>query len=516
MVSNMSNYKTLLCTMALTVSGLLAQAPGAPPLIRLYPIVTDATTGQPVTDVTAADFKIVDQGKPETILFFHKPVTGPTAPLAALEHSNRAGGPPHSIAILFDLMNENQNDRIDNWHMLSKTLPELESGKSIYFYLLNLEGELVPIHAISPGAADDESWPKDAASVLDKAMKIASHGRPVHMGQEDQVKSTFHQLEVLGTSLAVFPGRRDIVWITDGMQNVYNPKLPCNSDWVDCALYVPHLGFTLASAQVAVDPVSYSRDLTTAVNPMMQMDTPSHPNAGAPTNATTALGDYQQHNVQGSQGGDPGLDLTQMALLTGGRSFFRTEFRGVLKEIAADESSAFEIAYDPTAENWDAKWHRIHVTCEKPGLKVQVRERYYADAGKATPIERMKAALMGAFQSPADAADIGLRTKIAPLADKPGVHMDVRINPSDLLLREQNGKFTGSIYLLISDRSATAPLGEPTVANYPFDLTAAQHDAVMKEGIPIPLDHPTTGAVDGSVSSSSTRTPMPSAPSLSR
>lgn len=490
----MSNSKTLFCVAALTASGLLAQAPGPPPLVRLYPVALDVN-GQPVTDLTAADFKIVDQGKPETILFFRKPVMGPTAALAPLEHSNRVGGTPHSIAIVFDLMNENQNDRLDTWHMLAKTLPQLESGKSIYFYLLNLEGELVPIHAISPGAPDDESWPKEVASPLDKAMKLASHGRPVHMGQEDEVKKTFHQLEVVATDLAAFPGRRDIVWITDGMQNVYNSKLPCNGDWVDCALYVPHLGFTLANAQVAVDPVSYSRDLTTAVNPMMQMDTPNHPNTGQPTNANNVLGDYQQHNVQGAQGGDPGLDLAQMALLTGGRTYFRTELQAVLKQIATDETSAFELAYDPTAENWDGKWHRIHIACEKPGIKVQVRERYFADAGKATPMERMKAALMAAFQSPTDATDIGLRTKIAPLGDKPGVHMDVRINPSDLLLREEGGKYRGSIYFLISDRSATAPLGEPAVASYPFDLTAAQHDAVMKEGIPIPQDHPTSDAV---------------------
>ena len=49
-----------------------------------------------------------------------------------------------------------------------------------------------------PKAADDATWPQDVAAVLDKAMKAASHGRPVHMGQEDQVKKTFHQLEVLG------------------------------------------------------------------------------------------------------------------------------------------------------------------------------------------------------------------------------------------------------------------------------------------------------------------------------
>jgi VWFA-related protein len=490
----MSKSKTLLCSIALTASGLLAQVPGPPPLMHLYPVALDAS-GQPLTDLTAADFKIVDQGKPQTIFTFHKPATDAAPPLAPLEHSNRVGGgTPHTIVILFDLMNENQADRLDTWKVLDKSLAQLESGNSIYFYLLTLEGELAPIHAIGPKSADDATWPHDVAPNLDKAMKIYSHARPVHMGQEDQVKKTFHQLETLAGQLAAFPGRRDIVWITDGIQNVYQPKLPCSGDWVDCALYVPHLAVTLANAGVAVSPVSYSRDLSTAVSGMMGMDTKQDPSK-RPTNSSDDLNGVLQQNAQGTQGSDPGLDLKQMALLTGGVAYFKTEIRAALKEVATDDANSFDITYAPPADNWDNKWHRLHITCEKAGVKVQVRERYYALADTRPATDRMRAALMGAFQSPSDVSEIGLRTKIAPIGDKPGVHMDVKINPSDILLSQQGGKFTGAIYLLISDRGASGPLGEPSVSSFNFDLTAEQHDQVMKEGIPLAQDHPTTDAV---------------------
>jgi hypothetical protein len=69
--------------------------------------------------------------------------------------------------------------------------------------------------------------------------------------------------------------------------------------------------------------------------------------------------------------------------------------------------------------------------------------------------------------------------------------VDIRINPADILLREQGGKFTGAVYLLISDRGAAGPLGEPSVSSFNLELTAAQHDAVLKEGIPLAQDHPT-------------------------
>jgi VWFA-related protein len=509
----MSKSKRLLCTVtlagALAASGLLAQVPGPPPLIRLYPVVLDAN-GEPMTGLNAGDFKIVDQTTPQTIFAFYKPIAEKAAPLGPLERSNRpGGGMPHSAVILFDMLNMNQPDRLDTWKILDKALPTLESGESTYFYLLTLEGALVPIHAIAPASADDKTWPQGMTEGFDKAMKAASHGRNAQMGTEEEAKKTYKALEDLGNQLAAFPGRRDIVWITGGVPSQWDPKnKKCKSldfdqyhtmsgsdktgvipnaapgesndarmagsgnegrtgvaigswgggtggDWIDCGLYVPHLGVTLEKAGAAVDPVSYSRDLSPETN----------------------------------------YDLEQMARLTGGHNYLKVDIRTTLK-LVAQNANSYEIVYNPPAENWDNKFHRIQVTCERPGAKVQVRERYYALPDSRPPGDRMKAALMAAFQSPTDFAEIGLRTKIAPLeGDKPGVHMDIRVNPADLLMRDEGGKFTGAVYFLISDRGAGGPLGEPSVTSFNLDLTAAQHDLVMKEGIPLAQDHATTDAV---------------------
>ena len=59
--------------------------------------------------------------------------------------------------ILFDLLNQNQSDRLDTWHKLGRSLQQLESGDSLYFYLLTLEGALSPIHALSGKSGDDRT-----------------------------------------------------------------------------------------------------------------------------------------------------------------------------------------------------------------------------------------------------------------------------------------------------------------------------------------------------------------------
>jgi VWFA-related protein len=479
----------IIFALAFAASGLLAQAPTPGPQIRLSAVALDAG-GQPVTDLTADDFKIVDQNKAQTIFFFHEPRNHPAVKLESLEFSNRTSAvTPHVTVILFDLMNQNRPDRLDTWHALNKSLPQLASGDSVYFYLLNLEGELVPLHALGPRSADDATWPHDVAPVLDQAMKAANHGRPVHIGQEDQAKKTYHQLEVLATQMALFPGRRDIVWITAGMQNAYNNKLPCNGDWVDCALYVPHLAVTLALANVAVNPLSNSRDTATGTTAIGQMDTRS--GLGKPKTGANDPG----MGSQGAQGTDPALDLAQMARLTGGHAYFRQDILTVLKQVATIAANSYEIAYTPSADHWDNKFHVIRVACSRPGVKLQLRERYYALQDSRSPVERMKAALMLAYQSPTDFAEIGLRTKISSAGDK-GVHLETSIDPSDLLLqREPGGKYSGALYCLISDRSGTAPLGEPAVMELKPDLTAEQYKMVMKDGLPFAQDHPASDAV---------------------
>jgi len=478
-------------TLALAASGLLAQAPTPGPLIRLYPVALDAS-GQPVTDLTADDFKIVDQSKAEPIFLFHEPRTGAPPKLDVLEFSNRTNAAkPHAAVILFDLMNQNAPDRLEMWKALDKSLPQLESGEFLYFYILTLEGELVAIHPIGPRAPDDATWPHDVVPALDKAMKAASHGRPVQLGQEDQAKKTFHQLEVLAGQLAVFPGRRDIIWIANGFQNAYNNKLPCNGDWVDCALYVPHLAVTLAQANVAVNPLSNGRDVATGTSGINAMDTRT--NLGKPISGG---GNQGMVSNQSAQGADPALDLTQMARLTGGHAYFRQDLQTVVKQVATDANSTYEMAYAPSADNWDNKFHVIHLTTTRPGLKVQVRERYYALADTRTPLERTKAVLMEAFQNQMDHSEIGLRAKFAPLDGKPGVHLEIHIDAADLMLRRGDaGKYSSAIYCLISDRNATSPLGEPTVLDLHPELTPEQYKAVQKEGFPLAQDHPTAAGI---------------------
>ena len=125
-----------------------------------------------------------------------------------------------------------------------------------------------------------------------------------------------------------------------------------NGDWVNFALDVPHLAVTLERDQVAVNPLSYT----------------SNP--------------------------DPGVtrDIELMASLTGGKASFRKDIPVVLKQLARDCAAGNAIFYEPSANNWDNKFHKIRVTCDRKGVKLHAKQRYYAYSDTRPAAARQQAA----------------------------------------------------------------------------------------------------------------------------
>jgi VWFA-related protein len=435
----------------------ISSSASAQALVRLNAAATQAS-GEPDLDLKLEDFQITDQAKPQRIALFRpsRESAFDAAPLAAHQLTNRTNGArAHSAVILFDLLNQNQMDRLDTWHRLGKSLAQLQSGESTYFYLLTLEGNLVPIHPLGGKSGDDKTWTHDVEKELDKAMKAASHARPLQMNDMEMiVKKTYVAFETLANQLAMLPGRRDIIWITNGIPNVWNPKTPCNGDWVECALYVSHLSVTLDRANVAIDPLSYSSD-------------PSP---------------------------DATRDLEQVADLTGGVTYFREDMRAVLEHVARDAATSYWIDYEPAKENWDSKFHKIRVTAEHKNSKLRARSRYFAYPD-AKPEALQQAALAAAFQSASDDPGIGLRALAVAATGGKSVNVEFRIDPADLLLREEGGQLTGTLTYLIADMGPTGPVGNPVISRFEVRLSAEQRDKALKEGVPIAQDHPLAASI---------------------
>lgn len=445
-----SLHRFFLCSLLLPVCLLAqSQSPASlPQLVRTRVVVTDGR-GAPVLDLKAQDFRITDQNRQLAPAFLHPPLAAHPAP-AAREgwiQSRSSAQTPHTVAILFDLFNLMQNNRLDSFQRVEAALPRLASSANVYFYLLNLDGTL---EALVP-AQDDKGnvlappadWHKNAQKLLQKFSKNLGRARPAGILQEDVVKKTYVALETVGRHLGAFPGVRDLIWITDGVPNVFDTRQPCSGDWVECALYVPHLVVTLDNAGVAVHPLSYG---------ILQPD------------VTLAMED--------------------IASLTGGRTFYRHDLDAVAAQLAEDASASYLLLMAPPADNWDNKFHRLRVQCERKGVKIVSRQRYYAYPSQGQVPALEFAAMSALLKIPAEAPEIALRGQIAP-GSKPGTAMvRIRIDPTDLFTIDDAGNAVGQVSVMYVQYDGRNLLGATQPMTFNLRLPRQQFLDSAKEGLP--------------------------------
>lgn len=431
-----------------------SQSPASlPQLVRARVLVTDAR-GEPVTDLAARDFHVTDQAKNQDVVFLHPPmrVHAPATAGPGEVHNRATLAAPHTTVILLDLLNQLQVNRLESFRKIEKALPSLSSSEHVYLYQLNIDGALEPLVPMKNGKGailePPKDWHKDASRLLEKTASGLARPRPAGLLQEDVVKKTYVALETLANQLVAFPGARDILWVTDGVPSVSNPRTPCSGDWLECALYVPHLSVTLDRAGAAVHTLSYG--------------------SGLPSPVTLAMED-----LTGS---------------TGGRTFFAEEIHAVLDQLSAAAASSYFLAFAPPPNQWDNKFHKLRITCDRKGGKVYARQRYYAFPDQAQVPAIEFAAMTAQLKLPADAPEISLRGKAAP-SSKPGARfVQIRIDPADLLTVPQDGAVAGQVSVIYAQYGPKDLLGATPVSTFNLRLSPQQRDAAVKDGLAFDQD----------------------------
>ena len=151
------------------LAGLILLACWVPPgiaqtesrLIDLDIVALD-NHGQPVTDLTAGDFRVTDDGKPEKITYFHRNVAAGEPDLAPLpgkrELTNRErGGANNATVILLDLLNQGFETRGMAARRIVQELSHLQQADSLYLYMLTVDGKIFAVRGLSPEGSTAQS-----------------------------------------------------------------------------------------------------------------------------------------------------------------------------------------------------------------------------------------------------------------------------------------------------------------------------------------------------------------------
>jgi VWFA-related protein len=450
-------------------------------LLNLDVIAVD-NHGQPVNDLTADDFQIADANKPQKIVFFrHKDSTQWQVPSPAPnEFSNRGSSSvSRATVILFDLMNEAFSTRGTAANQIVKCLENLESADDVYLYLLTVEGRLFAVHGLPGGEEGSEpeaaEWNKKIKPLIDRALRDVLHSRPVEVDVAIRVQLTFAALDGLGVQLSRVPGRKNVVWVTDGVPIALGPVRSDTGEFVDFTPELRKLSEALVRSGIALYPVR-----------QLLLGTPDRigdaSGGAAMSNTPGPAGNRVEATDTTGAGMQSLRTLDTLAEMTGGRPSAGKDTCAALKQARSDDRVSYQIGYYPSESNWDGKYHKLKVTCKRKGVRIQAKTGYFAWVDK--PGTGSEQAIHSVASTEFDAAEIGLLGSLsANQKDRHALDLTARIDARDIALTQEGDRYNGQLRLALVGYLADGRIESTKIIPLDLHYTVEERDKVLKEGI---------------------------------
>jgi VWFA-related protein len=346
--------------------------------VLLDVVVTDKS-GQPVRGLTSADFVLTEEGDLQHLrhLEEHFPMSAedlaklkaaPQLPPNTFSNFTPVASTNASTVILLDALNTNVQAQMELREQLIDCMKHLEPGTPVAIFQVDTEMRLIQSFTIDPHVLLDAAKSKRDMPTLQKPVT----------GTREQNRQT--RLEILGSGfqmmgryLAGFPGRKNLIWLTGSVPQTYiSDPLGDNSfgkpfsDDFDVLEDQPGAAMdALTLSRVAVYPID-ARGLQTP--PQFQASN----NGGGPRGAATGLGFEGRQAVQH-------MTLDAIAEATGGKAYYNTNgLKQAIASIVNTGSSYYALAYSTTNKKWNGQFRHIKLAVDRPGVRVQYRQGYYA------------------------------------------------------------------------------------------------------------------------------------------
>ena len=443
-----------LCVGLACVSQALAQSPVS---IELNVAATDAK-GAPVTDLRAADIRIREDGKLQPVVFFR--FAGSQRPMAQPvpdEFINRPSRP--LTVVLLDRWNEREMALASAWQDVGAAVGHLENVDRVYVYFLANHGEMVPVRPL-PGVETDlraVNQPTSAELVakLNDAVRTLSGLRDIaNIDPLMRADRTIQALAIV-SRMAAIAGPKSLVWITHGFPL---QVLSLTGDWVDYTGPLLGLCQIAARAQIAIDTVDQSAQ-----------------GAGA--------------DVAGASR----QTLELVSAQTGGRWYASGRTDDAIAGVSTDARASYRIAYRAPVHAGGPRMHKIRVESARKGVHLMTRQGYFGDEPPEDADNAAEDAFTSESHSPFDATEIALR--VATSRKPAALHLDIHVDPADVLLERRGDRFHGSLFLKVAlYHDGEFESVQPTIEQR-VDLTQEQYDSALKNGIVIPRDVVVTGQI---------------------
>jgi VWFA-related protein len=365
--------------------------------------------GEPLTGLTAKDFTLLENGTPQQLRFFSfqsgASMAERTAPSSATQPTNIFTNiPEHTTGsalnvVLLDALNTSLLNQVDVQQQMLKLLAKLPNDRPMAVYVLGDKLRLLQDFTSDPALLQQtiEHWKTQASALLANPSGGPESelygGRAGHVpkqfilgmiSSESDVRAgyTLGALSALAHTLAGYPGRKNLIWVSETFPLYVNSDTTLSAVRPDSTrtydLEVSKTADALMNAQVAVYPI-HTRGMT-------NIDYFKAGNNGYDAFGTSLI-NYRFNGLRMQEAGSNLSDnlqsahvaIDELAERTGGRAFYNTNDFGNAVRLSMDDGSTYyTLGYYPQNKHWDGKFRKVQLKTNHPGAKLRYRFGYFA------------------------------------------------------------------------------------------------------------------------------------------
>ncbi|MBZ5585509.1 MAG: VWA domain-containing protein [Acidobacteriia bacterium] len=388
----------------------------------------------PVKGLTKSDFVLYDNGKKRDIAVFEmncrqSPAAGAETSLAPNEFTNQPTGTVaeqgNAILVVWDMLNTGFQDQIRARPAVIQNLKTIRPGDHVGLYILGKR-----IGVLQEFTSDSSQL----IAAMDRFAKWPDTGYYPLQQQKDEVLRRA-EWEILN-HLARVPGRKSVIWISSG-----GPRL-------------------LFGAGFAVYPVD-ARAL-----PGFNEIQAEHSSAGDLTN--TSWGPHSRDR-----------DAMRAAAESTGGAFatWSNDIRGALDQALTDADLTYTLAFYADAPRPGEKPYRtLKVQPKRSGVDLRFRKSYQTNP-YSPPAARL---ISDAVASAIDSTQIAIGARLE--RDGSALRIPVTIGAADLMLGQTGSHRTGSLDLMLLQRSAAEGVLDSLSRAVELDFDGPRYEAFLKQG----------------------------------
>lgn len=362
----------------------------------------------PIKDLKADDFTVQEEGQAQAVraFSFHQTEQGPASASGQTPASSNPKLPPGYFSnapeyksngalnvLLLDALNSTLLNQASMRDGMIKLMEKLPADQPMAIYLLGNKLTLVQDFTSDPEVLRKAvvSVKRQGSKLLDNAagttrmdeMRVPRarleefHDQHIAAEADFRVRFTLDALNSLGRYLAGYPGRKNLIWVSETFpfSIVQNDLTSQNNR--DFSRDVAATGSLLSNAQVAIYPVDAK---TLGGNSDFGVGNDPNPIGNHATISTRLDGEAGKiMNREAEERMTSRTTMNDLAEKTGGKAYYNTNnIEGAVRRSMEDGSTYYTLGYYPENKAWDGKFRRITIKVARPDVKLHYRLGYYA------------------------------------------------------------------------------------------------------------------------------------------